>query len=165
MIDYYAIGQRIRQIRKARGLSQDQLAEQVGISTVHVSHIENANTKLSLPVFVRLTEVLQVPADELLQGAAPVRRQQAEEDILRLLEAWGCRTVWRVVLNGLVWCGGILVQARLARQSMGRELAWELLSSLVFSLGCGYVFYRSGRLLFSAAAHAAERFLVTKLDR
>ena len=83
MIDYYAIGQRIRQIRKARGLSQDQLAEQVGISTVHVSHIENANTKLSLPVFVRLTEVLQVPADELLQGAAPVRRQQAEEDILR----------------------------------------------------------------------------------
>ena len=74
MIDYYAIGQRIRQIRKARGLSQDQLAEQVGISTVHVSHIENANTKLSLPVFVRLTEVLQVPADELLQGAAPVRR-------------------------------------------------------------------------------------------
>ena len=55
MIDYYAIGQRIRQIRKARGLSQDQLAEQVGISTVHVSHIENANTKLSLPVFVRLT--------------------------------------------------------------------------------------------------------------
>ena len=88
MIDYYAMGQRIRQVRKARGLSQDQLAEQVGISTVHVSHIENANTKLILPVFVRLTEVLQVPADELLQGAAPVRRQQAEEDILRLLE--GC---------------------------------------------------------------------------
>ena len=87
MIDYYAIGQRIRQIRKARRLSQDQLAEQVGISTVHVSHIENANTKLSLPVFVRLTEVLQVPADELLQGAVPVRRQQAEEDILRLLDS------------------------------------------------------------------------------
>ena len=84
---------------------------------------------------------------------------------MALLEAWGCRTVWCVVLNGLVWCGGILVQARLARQSMGRELAWELLSSLAFSLGCGYVFYRSGRLLFSAAAHAAERFLVTKLDR
>lgn len=85
--------------------------------------------------------------------------------LMALLEAWGCRAVWCVVLNGLVWCGGVLVQARLARQSMGRELAWELLSSLVFSLGCGYVFYRSGRLLFSAAAHAAERFLVTKLDR
>ena len=91
MIDYYAIGQRIRQIRKARGLSQDQLAEQVGISTVHVSHIENANTKLSLPVFIRLTEVLQVSADELLQGAAPARRQQAEEDILRLLESCDLR--------------------------------------------------------------------------
>ena len=87
MIDYYAIGQRIRQIRKARGLSQDQLAEQVGISTVHVSHIENANTKLSLPVFVRLTEVLQVSADELLQGEPSAQRARAEGAILSLLDS------------------------------------------------------------------------------
>ena len=79
---------RLDRVMADRKISLNHLAEQVGISTVHVSHIENANTKLSLPVFVRLTEVLQVPADELLQGAAPVRRQQAEEDILRLLE--GC---------------------------------------------------------------------------
>ena len=85
--------------------------------------------------------------------------------LMALLDAWGCRTVWCVALNGLVWCGGILVQARLARQSVGRELALDLLSSLVFSLGCGYGFYRSGCLLLSAGAHAAERFLVTKLDR
>ena len=57
--------------------------------------------------------------------------------LMALLEAWGCRTVWCVVLNGLVWCGGILVQARLARQSMGRELAWELLSSLAFRWAAG----------------------------
>ena len=51
-MDYYDVGQRIRKIRKARGLSQEQLAEKVGISTTHMSHIETANTKLSLPVFV-----------------------------------------------------------------------------------------------------------------
>lgn len=51
-MDYYMIGQKIRKFRKGCGLSQEQLAEKVGISTTHLSHIETGNTKLSLPVFV-----------------------------------------------------------------------------------------------------------------
>ena len=50
-MDYYAIGQRIRYYRKTQGLSQEQLAEKVDISTTHMSHIETGNTKLSLQVF------------------------------------------------------------------------------------------------------------------
>lgn len=65
-MDYFEIGQRIRKIRKARGLSQEQLAEKVGISTTHMSHIETANTKLSLPVFVQIAEVMEVQTDSLL---------------------------------------------------------------------------------------------------
>ena len=65
-MDYFEIGQRIRKIRKARGLSQEQLAEKIGISTTHMSHIETANTKLSLPVFVEIAKVLEVQTDALL---------------------------------------------------------------------------------------------------
>ena len=65
-MDYYEIGQRIRKIRKSRGLSQKQLAEWVGISTTHMSHIETANTKLSLPVFIQIAEALEVQTDTLL---------------------------------------------------------------------------------------------------
>ena len=50
-MNYYEIGQRIRKFRKAYNLSQEQLAEMVGISTTHMSHIETGNTKLSLPEF------------------------------------------------------------------------------------------------------------------
>ena len=57
-MDYYAIGQRIRKIRKARNLSQEQLSEMVGISITHMSHIETGNTKLSLPVLVDLANAL-----------------------------------------------------------------------------------------------------------
>ena len=53
-MDYYMIGQKIRKFRKSCGLSQEQLAEEVGISTTHLSHIETGNTKLSLPVFVKI---------------------------------------------------------------------------------------------------------------
>ena len=49
-MDYYAIGQRIRKVRKAQGLSQEQPAERVQISVTHMSHIETGNTKLRLSV-------------------------------------------------------------------------------------------------------------------
>ena len=65
-MDYYAIGQRIRRIRKAKGISQEILAEKAGISTTHMSHIETANTKLSLPVFVAIAEALEVSTETLL---------------------------------------------------------------------------------------------------
>ena len=72
-MDYYAIGQRIRRIRKAKGLSQEQLAEMVNISTTHMSHIENANTKMSLAIFVKIAEALEIETDALLYDH-PYRR-------------------------------------------------------------------------------------------
>ena len=71
MIDYYEIGQRVRKFRKAYGLSQEELAEKIGISTTHMSHIETGNTKLSLQVLVDLSLALEVKTDELLFDSAP----------------------------------------------------------------------------------------------
>lgn len=65
-MDYYEIGQNIRKLRKAHGLSQEELAEIIDISTTHMSHIETGNTKLSLPVLVSLAGALSTSTDELL---------------------------------------------------------------------------------------------------
>ena len=65
-MNYYEIGQRIRRIRKAHRLSQEELAEKVGISTTHMSHIETGNTKLSLEVLVNIAQTLEVQTDSLL---------------------------------------------------------------------------------------------------
>ena len=73
-MDYYAIGQRIRRIRKAHKLSQESLAENIGISVTHMSHIETGNTKLSLPVLVDLASVLEVRIDDLIYENNPVKR-------------------------------------------------------------------------------------------
>jgi len=83
-LDYYEIGQRIRKIRKAHGLSQEQLAEMVNISVPHMSHIETGNTKLSLPVFVEIAEALEVRTDDLLRDRETTGT--AMEDILEVLK-------------------------------------------------------------------------------
>ena len=68
MIDYIKIGERIRDKRKACHLSQENLAEKASISVTHMSHIETAGTKLSLPVLVDIADALGVTTDELLFG-------------------------------------------------------------------------------------------------
>lgn len=85
-MDYYAIGQKIRKFRKALGLSQEELAEKIDISTTHMSHIETGNTKLSLPVFVDIARCLQVSTDELLREPEKQEEVFAVEQINLLLQ-------------------------------------------------------------------------------
>ena len=81
MLDYYVIGQKIRKIRKAQNISQEQLAEKIGISTTHMSHIETGNTKLSLAVFVDIATALNVSTDDLLFPASANQKNAAFEEI------------------------------------------------------------------------------------
>jgi len=41
MIDYAVIGKRIQKSRQEKGITQEKLAEKVGISVVYLSKIEN----------------------------------------------------------------------------------------------------------------------------
>jgi transcriptional regulator with XRE-family HTH domain len=84
-MDYYKIGQRIRKFRKACNMSQEQLAESVGISTTHLSHIETGNTKLSLSVLVQIAETLSVQTDELLFDS-PNNHSSLKQEIIELLD-------------------------------------------------------------------------------
>lgn len=86
MINYYEIGQRVRKYRKAYGLSQEELAEKVNISTTHLSHIETGNTKLSLPALVELASVLEVRVDDLLFGQRAISKNDDVADIAQILD-------------------------------------------------------------------------------
>ena len=93
------IGQKIRKFRKGCGLSQEQLAEKVGISTTHLSHIETGNTKLSLPVFVDIAEALSVQTDELLYDT-PSINLSTKAEILNVLDS--CSTQDFYILRDII---------------------------------------------------------------
>ena len=90
-MDYYAIGQRIRKFRKAYGLSQEELAEKIGISTTHMSHIETGNTKLSLPVLVNIAAVLSVQTDELLYDEPKKNISALKQELVEVLATCSAR--------------------------------------------------------------------------
>ena len=65
------VGNRIKQIRKEKNLSQADLAEKMNVSTSYVSDVENGKINFSIDTFMRLTEALQISADWLLQTNIP----------------------------------------------------------------------------------------------
>jgi transcriptional regulator with XRE-family HTH domain len=65
------VGERVRQARKQRGLSQTQLAEAAQVSPSHISDLENGKKTIGLDIFMRITEALQVSADSILQTNVP----------------------------------------------------------------------------------------------
>ncbi|KAI4447405.1 hypothetical protein C823_001924 [Eubacterium plexicaudatum ASF492] len=67
-LDYVKIGNRIRQIRKVKGWSQDKLAKKCGISLNFMGHIERGTRKMSMDTFVTLCRELEINADALLWG-------------------------------------------------------------------------------------------------
>ncbi len=69
-LDYAKIGMRIRQVRKAKGWSQDVLAKKCGISMSFLGHIERGTRIMSLETFGSICQVLEAGADELLWGVA-----------------------------------------------------------------------------------------------
>lgn len=66
MIDYKDVGARIRAVRLSRKMTQERLADAVGVGVTHISHIETGNSIPSLQVFVDILNTLQCSADELL---------------------------------------------------------------------------------------------------
>lgn len=67
-LDYYKIGQRIRQVRKTKGWSQGILAGKCGISTSYMGHIERGTRVMSMDTFAAVCKELGTKADELLWG-------------------------------------------------------------------------------------------------
>ena len=74
-LDYTAIGERIRQTRKERGLTQEQLAEACGLSTSFVGHIERGTRILSVDTLYQISLQLKISTDYLLLDSAGLDSQ------------------------------------------------------------------------------------------
>lgn len=71
MIDYGALGRRIKAARKKRQLAQMQLAEMAGMEPNNLSHIERGLSKGSVQSLVNIATSLGVTLDSLLADSLP----------------------------------------------------------------------------------------------
>ena len=98
-MDQKAIGKRIKTAREKKGMTQEQLAELVNLSPMHVSVIERGNKLPRLETLINIANILDVSADVLLQDvvnnqiklhtseASDLIAQLSREDQRRVLAA------------------------------------------------------------------------------
>ncbi len=70
------IADRIQNLRKTKGLSQEQLADAIGVSRQAVSKWESDQTTPDLEKIVLMSELFEVTTDYLLKGIEPVQEKE-----------------------------------------------------------------------------------------
>ena len=81
-----AMGRRIKAARKKAAMTQARLAEEVGISEVHVSNLESGTGNPSLATLVDIANVLSVSTDELLCDSVACCKHVFQKEILETTE-------------------------------------------------------------------------------
>ena len=80
-LNYHVIGQRIRNYRQQRNLSQNSVAEKIDKSATYISYIEGGIKHPSLETLVDLANLLGVTTDLLLGENLEHTRLVREMDI------------------------------------------------------------------------------------
>lgn len=86
---FVALGKRVAQLRKERDLTQQQLAELLGVAQQTLAHYEGARLRVPASMLPTLATIFKVPVDDLLsrtvagastgkRGPAPKWQQQIE---------------------------------------------------------------------------------------
>lgn len=58
-------GQRIRELRKERGMTQEQLSFEIDADNSYIANIENAHRDIPLSRIYKISKVLDVPLKDL----------------------------------------------------------------------------------------------------
>lgn len=85
-MDKVAIGSRLREARNMVKLTQEQLAEKVGIGTTYISDIERGAKFPSLSLFIKIVDALGVSSDFILRGEIEAGKNCVYNDITRKLD-------------------------------------------------------------------------------
>ena len=79
------LGMRVREVRKLRGLSQERLAEKVGVDPKQISRIEGGKSAPSLETLESIARSLEVEMKDLLDFQHLVVEERIEDQAVRLL--------------------------------------------------------------------------------
>ncbi len=91
-----ALGNRIQTAREAKNLTQEQLAEALGLKALHIAMLENGEKPPKLETLINLANTLDVSADELLQDNISRSGEKPFSEFTDLLSKLPEDDQWRI---------------------------------------------------------------------
>ena len=101
-IDYREFGRRIAKERKKNNLTQEQLAEKIGMTGNYISNIENNYSIPSLETLIKICIALDVTPDYLLLGTVYSSDNYLEKELAHRIKKCGNKER-RLVVRFIDW--------------------------------------------------------------
>lgn len=102
------IGGFLKELRNEKGLTQEQLAEMLGVSNRSVSRWENGNNMPDLDLLIQLAKYYDVGIEEILSGErkAETMDEKTEETLLKVADYTSSeKKLFSKRMNRIFWAG------------------------------------------------------------
>lgn len=112
------IGAFLRELRKQKGLTQEQIAEKLNVSNRTVSRWENGNNMPDLDILIEISDYYEVDLRELLDGERKSEKMNSEmkETVLKAVdytnseaERYTERVHWLLLAGVIFWLASCLI--------------------------------------------------------
>ncbi|HBU83666.1 MULTISPECIES: helix-turn-helix domain-containing protein [Paenibacillus] len=80
-----SVGNRIRELRKAKGWTQEQLAEAAGLHYSYIGGVERGDRNISLETLEKIINGFQVPAEEIFKFQEESEYKRALDEHITLI--------------------------------------------------------------------------------
>lgn len=80
------IGERLRALRLAAGLTQERLAEQADLHTTYIGQLERGEKNATMESICKLAKALQVPPAQIFAHLTPETPPSPAEEIYQLVQ-------------------------------------------------------------------------------
>lgn len=84
-VDFSIIGKRLKTARKKTGLTQEKLAEKMGVSIAYLSKVETGKIHINLERLSEICGILGVTEGEILNGVANNSEKYLNSEFYELL--------------------------------------------------------------------------------
>ena len=111
-MDQKKIGSLLKELRKEKGLTQEQFAEIVNVSNRTVSRWENGNNMPDLDILIQISDYYEINLRELLEGErkSDKMNKELEDTVLKAAdytnsetERYTKRIFWLLLIGAVLW--------------------------------------------------------------
>lgn len=81
------VGRRIRELRKAKGWTQEQLAETASLHYSYMGGVERGDRNISLETLEKIIDAFQIPAEEIFRFEDGTNQRKALDEYMLLVSA------------------------------------------------------------------------------
>lgn len=87
------VGERIRTIRKGKGVSQEELAFLSSLSAIYIGQVERGEKNITVDSLAKIATALGISLEDLFRFSEPLADKSNQEFLIQILDKLSNRTV------------------------------------------------------------------------